>query len=177
MTIFWAMLLVLLLLAGWMMTLVGMPGNWLMVVAASVYALLVPADSPLAIGWIVVFILLGLALLGELLEFLAGALGAVHGGGSRRGAVLALAGSVLGSLVGLAVGLPVPLIGPLVAAVLFGGLGALVGAMIGETWKGRKLGESWRIGQAAFWGRLLGTLAKTVVGSVMVVVTIVALVF
>ncbi len=68
------------------------------------------------------------------------------------------------------------MIGSIVAAVLFAGLGAMVGALIGESWKGRGLGESWQVGKAAFWGRLLGTLAKVVVGSVMVVVAVVALV-
>ena len=127
------------------------------------------------LGWTVVAVILGLALLGELLEFPASAMGAVKGGGSKRGAALALGGSVVGGMVGLAVGVPIPLVGSLVAAVLFGGLGALLGAMVGETWKGRDLDQSWRVGKSAFWGRLLGTLAKTMVGSVMVVVVFVGI--
>ncbi len=97
-------------------------------------------------------------------------------GGSRRSAVLALVGSLAGGATGVLVGVPIPLVGPLVAAVLFAGLGALAGAMLGESWKGRSLDQSVRVGKAAFWGRLFGTLAKTLIGAVMVVVALAALV-
>jgi hypothetical protein len=97
-------------------------------------------------------------------------------GGSRHGAVLALIGSMIGAVAGVAIGLPIPLVGPLVAALVFGGLGALGGAMIGEQWKGRQLDMSWQIGKAAFWGRLLGTTGKLIIGSVIVAVVAVALV-
>jgi hypothetical protein len=48
--------------------------------------------------------------------------------------------------------------------------------VLGEQWYGRSLDESWQIGKAAFWGRVLGTLAKTAVGAAMVGVAAVALV-
>ena len=66
------------------------------------------------------------------------------------------------------------MIGPLIAALLFAGLGALAGAMLGETIGGQSLAASWKIGKAAFWGRLLGTLAKTVIGAIMAGVAIAA---
>ena len=78
---------------------------------------------------------------------------------------------------GAFVGLPIPIVGSLLAAVVFGGLGALVGAMAGESWKGRDFETSLEIGKAAFVGRLLGTAAKLIVASIMVVVTLIALVF
>ena len=165
----------LVLLAGWMLTLLGGPGNWLMLLAVALYAWLVPEDAALTIGWGVVIALLVLAAVGELLEFLAGALGATQGGGSKRAAVLALVGSIFGGAVGLFVGVPIPVVGPFVAALLFAGLGAFVGAVLGEQWAGRSLDESLDIGKAAFLGRILGTLAKTLLGSVMVVVGTLAL--
>jgi uncharacterized protein YqgC (DUF456 family) len=90
--------------------------------------------------------------------------------------VLALAGSLIGGIAGIFVGLPIPVIGSLISAVLFAGVGALIGAMLGENWKGRGLNQSWQVGLAAFWGRLLGTLAKTLVASAMVGVAVAALV-
>jgi uncharacterized protein len=60
----------------------------------------------------------------------------------------------------------------LVGALFFAGMGATLGAMLGEFWKGRSLDHSWTVGQAAFWGRLLGTLAKVVIGALMVGVAI-----
>jgi hypothetical protein len=176
MHILWAILLVLLLPAAWVMTLVGMPGNWVMVAAAALYAWVAPADLRLGIGWETVAALFGLALVGEILELAAGMLGAARAGASRRGAAMALAGSLAGGLVGLFVGLPIPLVGSLVAAVLFASLGAMAGAVLGEQWKGRDLIETWQVGKGAFLGRLAGTLAKAAIGAVMIVVTLTALV-
>ena len=177
MSILYAILLLTILLLLWLLTVVGMPGNWLMVAAVALYAWLVPHDAAASFGWGVVLTLAVLAGLGELLEAVAGALGVAKAGGSRRGAVLALLGSLAGGLLGMAVGLPIPLVGSLVAAVLFAGIGALLGAMVGEQWKGRDLDESWAVGKGAFWGRLLGTLGKVLVGSIMIVVVAAALVF
>ena len=111
-----------------------------------------------------------LALLGELFEFVAGALGAAKAGGTRRAALLSLAGSLAGGIVGVFIGMPIPVIGSLVAAVVFAGAGALVGAMLGEIWAGQTMRQSLRVGHAALWGRIFGTLAKTLLASVMVVV-------
>jgi uncharacterized protein YqgC (DUF456 family) len=172
-----AILLVLAVLLGWLAQLVGLPGNWLIVVAAALYAWLVPAEAATAIGWPAVATLVVLAILGEVAEFVAGALGVTTVGGSRRGAALAIVGSMVGGIVGIFVGLPIPIVGSLVAAVLFGGIGALAGAVLGETWKGRDLDSSIEIGKAAFIGRLLGTAAKMIVCSLMVVVAIAAVIF
>lgn len=161
------------LATGWVMTLLSMPGNWVMVAAAAVYVFLVP-DEHRFLHWTAVGILAGLALLAEVLELAAGAVGAARAGGSKRGAILAAVGSMVGALAGAVVGLPIPVVGSVIAAILFAGLGALGGAMLGESWKGRGLEESWKVGQAAFWGRLLGTLAKTTIASAMVAVAVVA---
>ena len=73
------------------------------------FALLVPYedDRRLTVSWTVVIVLAGLALLGEILEFAAGAWGASRAGASRRGTTLALIGSIVGGLIGVAIGLPV----------------------------------------------------------------------
>ena len=89
--------------------------------------------------------------------------------------MLALAGSLAGSLLGAVIGLPIPLIGSVVAIVLGAGLGALGGAMLGECWKGRSLDTSWQVGQAAFWGRLLGTAGKLTAGAAIVAVVLAGL--
>ncbi len=168
----WAVLFVVCLLVGWCLTLFSMPGNWVMVAAAALYAWLSPDESQtvVALSWWIVLTLVGLAGLGELVEFGAGALGAKTTGGSKRGAVLAIVGSLVGSIVGGFVGLPFlpTVVGLLVAVVLFAAIGSLAGAMIGEAWKGKGLNETLKVGHAAFWGRILGTMAKVVIASVMV---------
>ena len=170
-------LLALALLAGWLLTLLGMPGNWLIVLAAAAYSALGPAEGRLALAFSTVVALLALAVVGEVLEFALGAVTAARAGGSRRAAVGALAGGVAGAVAGLFVGIPIPLIGPPIAAVLFAAVGALVGAYLAQRsmYEWREQRKAWEIGKAAFWGRLGGTLAKLVMGTVMVVVTVAAL--
>jgi uncharacterized protein YqgC (DUF456 family) len=165
------------LMSGWALTVLGMPGNWLIVGGTAVYVLMLPTGSAAAIGWPVVIALAALAGLGELLEFVAGALGVARTGGSRRAASLALVGSIVGAVAGLFVGLPIPLFGSLVAAVVLASLGALAGAAAGEASHGRSMAQSWKVGRAAFWGRLLGSLSKILIASVMVAVALAALIF
>jgi uncharacterized protein len=170
----WALLLVLTLAAGWVLTLFAMPGNWLMVVAAVLYAWLMPPEARTSLSWWYVAALLGLAILGEILEFVAAALGARRGGGSKRGAILAMLLSIPGAMLGAVIGVPVPVVGPIIGVVLFAGLGALLGAMLGEQWKGKTMDESWQAGQGAFWGRVLGSLAKVAIASMMLAIGTIA---
>lgn len=171
----WIVGMLLAVVVGLVLTLIGMPGNWLMVAAACIYAWQMPEPSRAGFGWPVVVTLLLLAVLGEVLEFLAGALGAAKAGGSRRSAALAIVGSIAGGVVGLLVGVPIPVIGSLVAAVLFAAVGAMLGAILGETWKGRSAEATLQVGWGAFRGRLVGTLAKLSIGGAMAVVTLAAM--
>jgi uncharacterized protein len=176
MVYFFALLLVVVLLISWAATLIGMPGNWLIVLAAAVYAYCIPVDSHVAIGWGVVATLVVLAALGEGVELLAGVMGTARVGASRRSAILALLGSFAGAMLGIVIGLPIPLIGSFVATLLFASLGAMAGGMLGERWAGRNIGASWQVGEAAFWGRLAGTLGKVLIGAIMVATVVAAMV-
>jgi hypothetical protein len=174
MAFLWALLFVVVVLVFWSSNLIGLPGHWLIVAATAVYAWLASGGG--GVRWAAVAVVTGLAVFGELVELGASAAGVKRVGGSRRGIVLALVGSVIGAMTGLFVGVPIPVIGSVVAALLLAALGALIGAALGELSAGRSLAASWRVGRAAFWGRLLGTLAKTLVGAVMAGVAV-AIVF
>lgn len=176
MQIVWAILLGSTALVGWGLNVFGIPGNWITVSVAVLYAALLPGDSRAALSWQVVVALVALAVLGEIVEFVASSAGAKRAGGSKRAAALALIGALVGGIVGVFVGIPIPVIGPIISAILFSAAGALGGAMLGESWKGRSWESSWDVGKAAFWGRILGTLGKIMVGSIMVAVVLVALV-
>jgi uncharacterized protein YqgC (DUF456 family) len=167
MTFFWALVFILAVLVFWCLNLIGLPGNWFTAAATILYAWLIPAE-PSNVRWIVVGAVVLLAVLAEIVETGASAAGVKRAGGSRRGAFLALVGSVLGAMMGLFVGIPIPVVGSVVGALLFACLGAMFGAFIGETHKGRSFEQSWNVGHAAFWGRLFGTAAKLVIGAVMV---------
>ena len=153
---------------------VALPGNWFIVGLVAIYSLLVRGAGHWDIGWSGVLVIALLALLGELIESLAGMWGTQRAGGSRRAALGAFAGSIGGSLVGFVVGSPIPLVGSLVAATLFGAVGAMIGAIIGE-WGRVRTFPGARIGLGAFLGRLGGTLGKLAVAGVMCAVTMILL--
>lgn len=157
---------------GWFLTLLSLPGNWLIVAAAAGYSWLVPDDSRWDLGWTLVAVTAGLAVVGEVVETAAGAMGVRKLGGSRRGAVLAVVGSFVGALLGTG-GIPIPIVGTVLGACL----GAMCGAYLGETMQGRDRAEAQAIGKAAFWGRLWGTLFKIVISCAMVAVAAVGAVW
>lgn len=175
---FWVALLGLGLICAWLTTFFSLPGNWVIVALCTAFAYWIPeAELGRGITWPVVIGLAVMALVGELLELAASALGATKAGGSKRAAALAIVGSMIGSIVGALVGFPAPVIGPLIGVLVFGGAGAAVGAVLGEKWKGREFDASLPVGEAAFWGRILGTVAKSSVGVGMVVVAMVSALF
>ena len=126
--------------------------------------------------WAIPVVLVVLAVLGEVIEFLASVLGTKKLGGSTRGATLSVIGSMAGGLVGAVFGIPfpIPLVGMLIGSILFAALGAWVGATLGEKWVGKPIKESIKIGGAAFVGRVVGTIGKLVMGSTMAVIAIAA---
>jgi uncharacterized protein YqgC (DUF456 family) len=133
---------------------------------------LLPIENGRGISWSMVIILAVLAVLGEVIEFAAGAAGAAKQGASRRAVALSMVGAIVGSVAGLIAGapIPIPLIGPLVTAILGGAAGAFGGAYLGEAWKGRDELARTAAGRGAFFGRIWGTVGKFAVGAVMLVV-------
>lgn len=164
-TIFEVGLFLCILALGWVLTLVNLPGNWLIVVGSAVYAWLMPDGERWDLSWELLGVLAAMATLGEIAETASAAMGVKKLGGSRRGAVLAIVGSFAGALIGTAM-IPFLVVGTIVGACV----GALGGAMAGEFWKGHGFDHSLRVGQAAFWGRLVGSLAKMLTASVMLAV-------
>ena len=152
-----------------------MPGNWLIPVAALVYDLAIPNGWQIEMGKHVLLALLALAIVGEALETLAGAMGVAKKGGSRRGAFGALVGSMIGGIAGAAIGIPIPVVGSIIGLIVFAAIGALVGAVIVESTLGKSFSESVDIGLAAMWGRILGSIAKTLAGGIMVGVVVAGL--
>ncbi|MBI3861721.1 MAG: DUF456 domain-containing protein [Planctomycetia bacterium] len=171
-----AVLFVIINIAALCTNLITLPGNWIIVVAAVLFAWLVKHPShPSSTGlnWWVVGLTFGLAVLGEIIEFAAGAAGAAKSGGSRRGMLLSMAGAMLGSITGTMLGtfIPIPLVGNLIGAVAGGAAGAFGGAYAGEYWKGKSEKDRLTVSSAAMVGRVFGTVGKLGIGAIMVVVT------
>jgi uncharacterized protein YqgC (DUF456 family) len=166
----WACLLIFACCIGWLTTLVTLPGNWIIAGLAALFAWLIPAEAGRGITWVVVAVIVGLAVVGELIEFGASAAGAAKQGASKRAVALSMLGAGVGSVLGLMAGLPIPILGSLIMAVLGGAAGAFAGAYIGESWKGRPTANSMAAGRGAFMGRIWGTVGKLVVGMIMLVI-------
>jgi uncharacterized protein YqgC (DUF456 family) len=166
----WAVLLVAASCVAWLLTLFTLPGNWLIVGAAALFAWFIPENADRGITWTSVAVLVVLAIVGEVIEFGAGAAGAAKQGASRRAIVLSIAGAMVGSIAGLAIGAPIPILGSFIMAVLGGAAGAFVGAYAGEAWKGRTEAERMAVGRGAFSGRLWGTAGKLAVGAIMLAI-------
>jgi hypothetical protein len=157
MVIVWAILFILAILIAWGTNLIGLPGNWLMLAIAVVYWILKPVGESASLSVTVLIIMGALAGVGELLELSMSSARVAKAGGARRSAGYAIVGSIVGSL-------------------LFGSLGAMAGAVYGEVSSGETFPQAFRIGQAAFVGRALGTLAKLLVGLAIVGTALVGMV-
>jgi uncharacterized protein len=166
----WAIALVFACGLAWLTTFVSFPGNWIIVGCSALFAWLLTDESGRGITWKTVAVLAGLAVLGEIVEFAAGAAGAAKQGASKRGVALAMIGAVVGSVLGIAIGSPIPILGQAVMALVGGAAGAFFGAYLGEAWKGRPHEARIAAGRGAFTGRIWGTVGKLAAGAIMLVI-------
>jgi len=152
--VLWALLLVVASLFVYL----GLGGNFIILGLALVYALVTGFST---LGWTLLLILAGIAVVGEVLEFFIGTFFAAGRGATRSGIVGAFVGGLAGAALGNSA---VPVIG----AVLGAFLGAFLGAVAGEYRHQKKLDSSLRIGAWSFLGRLVAIGVKHLCGMVMV---------
>jgi len=150
----WAMLL----LFSSLLVYVGLGGNFVLVGMALVHALVTGFDP---IGWVLLGVLLGIALFGELVEFILGNFYVLKKGASGWGAFGGFGGGLVGAILGNGM---VPVAG----AVLGSFVGAFLGCVLGEFYQQRRLDASLRIGTHAFIGKILAIVVKHALGMVMV---------
>ena len=152
--VLWALLLVFASLFVYL----GLGGNFIILGLALIHALVTGFDP---IGWTLLAWLLGIALVGELIEFVIGTFWIARKGASKAGVIGAFAGGLLLAVAGNGVM-------PVIGAVLGSFLGAFAGAVVGEYWHRERMEPSLRVGGQAFLGRLLAILVKHGLGLVMV---------
>lgn len=139
-------------LIGIGLSIVTLPGAWLALAVATACQFWQPG----LFSWWTLGACLALAIIGEIAEIAAGALGAAKAGGSKTGAV----GAVLGTLVGAVVGtfVPPPIIGTILGAAIGAGLGALLAERV---LKKNDLHASAKVAAGAAVGRLVAVVVKT----------------
>ena len=154
-----ALLLGLCLFAGLVLVPLGLPGLWIMAAGVVGYGWLTGFH---AIGVATIALVLGLALVGELLELWVGfGLARRYGGSGRAGW-----GALVGGIAGAVVGVPVPLVGSVIGAFL----GSFAGAALFEYSWSATPAIAVRAGWGAVLGRAAAAAAKSALGVVIAVV-------
>jgi uncharacterized protein YqgC (DUF456 family) len=146
-------LLALVLLISLIIIPLGLPGTWVMLIAAMTYLWLSPAAP---FGWMVIVGCLVVAVIGEVLEFMFAAGYTKKYGGSNRAAW----GAIIGGLIGVVIGVPIPVIG----SIIGGFVGAFAGALVAEFSTGTSAEGATRAATGATIGRAMAIALKTVAG-------------
>ena len=142
--------------ACWLLTVPFMlPGNWLMLVTTYLFAWW-QWDMGI-FGWPLLIAITILALIGEIIEFFAGAGGAKKAGSGWLGALAAVGGAIVGAIVGTGI---MPVLGTILGACF----GAGLATWIVERITGKEQDESVRSGVGAGTGVLIGTVSKFCIG-------------
>jgi uncharacterized protein YqgC (DUF456 family) len=150
---------------GLLLTLLGLPGLWLMVAALAGFAWVTKLGH--YVGWPSLVTVFVLATIAEIIEFYAGSAGAKKAGASRRGMTGAMVGALIG---GFLFTIPVPILGT-IFGVCFG---AFVGAALVEMGIVGDAGHAGRVGWGAAKGRFFGIVLKLGFGLVIFLVVLIA---
>jgi hypothetical protein len=158
-------LLLLISLCGLFLTILGLPGLWLMVAATAGYAWLTGWDHFVGLPSLVALMIVGL--LAEAAEFFAGAAGSKAAGGRMRGMIGAIVGALIGGIAFSFVPIPV-------VSTIFGAcFGAFLGAALMEL-TDKDFRHALRVGYGAAKGRLAGIIVKLGFGIVMLLIILIA---
>ena len=161
--VFVLVLLVLACVAGLLLTVVRLSGTWLILVAAIVYSW---STDWQAIGPGMLGFLAGLAVFGEIVEFLTSMVATRRGGGSRAAGWAGLIGGIAGMFV---FSIPLPVIGTMIGAVI----GCFAGAMLAELAQQKRIEHGARVGYFAAVGFVIGLAVKIALALVMSVIVVV----
>jgi uncharacterized protein YqgC (DUF456 family) len=151
--------------AGLLIVPLGLPGLWVMMLGLLSYGWFTDFQT---VGLWTTTLVLGLALLGELIETWLGFRFARKYGASKRAAW----GALIGGLVGAVVGVPVPVIGSVIGAFV----GSFAGAAIFEYTMSAHTGTAVAAGWGAVLGRAAAAAAKIALGIVIGVISAIAVV-
>jgi uncharacterized protein len=149
----------LILILGIVLIPFGIEGTFVIVADALVYGLLTGFER---VTLLFLGLLLGIALLVELFEFVFGGILARKFGGSKW----AVAGAIIGGFLGAVIGTSVM---PVLGTFVCGFLGAFLGAFSVELFQSMNFENALKVGAGAFLGAVGGKMTKIIVAVVMVV--------
>lgn len=135
----------------------GIPGTFI-VVAGSGLAGLLTGGELVSLSLFLVF--LGLAVLGEVLDWLFSLIVGKKYGTSTPGLIASFVGAIAGAIAGL----PLPVIGNLLGAFL----GAFIGAFSVELFLRKDIGDAVKSGLSVMFGKVFGSVFKVGIGAFMI---------
>jgi len=154
-------LFALLSLVGLALTIVGIGGTFVILIGALLFNLI---SWSVTIPWVTIGILFGLAILGEILEWVITLLGAKKGGVSWHG----LVGTVVGAVVGGVLLSIIPIVGTIIGLVL----GAVAGAFLGEYYHTGKAQKAWKAAKVALLGRAAVSVCKFTIAFIQILLVL-----
>lgn len=150
------------------LTVISLPGTWLIVAAAvSIEAFYAPM-----FGWWAIGIAVGLCVLAEIAETVASGAGAARAGASRRASIGAIIGGIVGAIVGTVV-IPIPIVGTILGGVI-GAAGAAMAMELSLHESIRRSSSVADVGKGAAVGKLLSTVIKSGFAAAIAIVLVVA---
>lgn len=152
------------ILIGLVAALFGLPGTFIVLAAAVIYDLITWSWG---ISKFALIVLLCIALLGELLEWVF----TYYGAKKFKTSNFAIIGLIIGTIVGAIIGVPVPIIGSVIGALL----GAFIGAFVFSYVEHRRLQKSMEAGFGAFLTRIGVIFMKLFLAVIMAVIFYLAL--
>ncbi len=144
-------------LAGIGLTIVGIGGTFLVLTGALLYNLI---TWSMAISTSTLMWLTGLAVLGELLEWII----TVAGMKAAKVSGYSIIGTIIGAILGGIALSVIPIIGTIIGIVL----GAMLGAFLLEFLHTRRAKQAWKAAKAALLGRALVSLSKVLIAIVQI---------
>jgi len=150
------------IVGGVFMTMVGLPGNILIVLAGLMYGYY---DGFEHVNYVVLASVVGVFMMGEVIEFWAGLIGAKKEKASTRAVVAAFIGTVLGGIWGTVI---LPLIGSIIGALL----GAFMITAVAEYTKTKNKEQAKRVAIGVLKGQIVGMVFKVVAAVGMSIVLI-----
>ncbi len=161
---FLVILFVVFLILAVLVQVISLPGNWLAIILVIIWKFIGPSSSVAELTWSFIALLLALAAIGELMEWLLQLKVGKKFGSSTKGNI----GGIIGAIVGAILLLP-----------FFLGFGALLGALIGaylgclavELLQGREGKVARKAAWGVFVGKFLGMGFKLGLGATIIWLT------
>jgi uncharacterized protein YqgC (DUF456 family) len=136
----------------------GFPGGWIALAAIVIYDIVTGFTT---VGWTLLLVMLGIAILGEIIESFLGLVYVAQKGATKWGVLGAFVGGLAGAVAGA-------FVVPFVGSIVLGLCGAFIGAVALEYVYYRSMDRALQTGFFAFIGKLGAMLVKFALGLVII---------